>query len=142
MCVLLSEPQRSQSHFLHPELISINRSIFFRFYQSLIYAYNYSVSNNICLQSKLSYSHSLSALQLVRFLQFPHILLQGWVLIKVIQHITIQSLERKVVCHFSHIKFNSNPVSTFSIEHFISYLHEQFDMLIFPQEIFAESHPL
>lgn len=81
-------------------------------------------------------------MQLIQFLQFPHILLQGWVHIKVIQHATIQSLEGHINFHFSHIKFSSNPVSTSTTAHRISYLHEQFDMLVFPQEIFAESHPL
>lgn len=81
-------------------------------------------------------------MQLVEFLQFPHILLQGWVLIKIIQHVTIQGLEGNINFHFSHIKFTSHPVPTLFMEHYISYLHEQFDMLVFPQELFAESHPL
>lgn len=96
-------------------------------------------------QSKSLFGHSLSAVQLVESLQFPHILLQGWMLIKIIQHVTAQTLEGNV--HFSfcpchtHFKFPSHPASTlFPLR--VSYLHEQFDMFVFSQEVFAESHPL
>lgn len=81
-------------------------------------------------------------MRLVQCLQLPHVLLQGWVHIKVIQHVTIQSLEGNVRFHFSHLKLGSHPVSASSLEHYISYLHEEFDMFVLPQEIFAESHPL
>lgn len=81
-------------------------------------------------------------MQLVQFLQFPHIRLQGWVLIEIIQHVTVQSLKGNVNFHFSHIKITSHPVSTLSLVHHIPYLHKQFDMLVFPQEVFAQGHPL
>lgn len=91
-------------------------------------------------QSRLSYGHSLSAMQLVQFLQFFHILLQGWVLTEIIKHVTVQSLEGNVNFHSCHTEFSS--LSGFHPFHYISYLREKFDMLVFSQEIFAETHPL
>lgn len=88
------------------------------------------------------YMNSLSAMQVVEFLQLPHIPLQGRVLIKIIQHTTIKSLEGNVNFHFSHTKFTSHPVSTLFRLHSVSYLHEELDMLVFSQEVFAERHPL
>lgn len=88
------------------------------------------------------YMNSLSAMQVVEFLQLPHIPLQGRVLIKIIQHTTIKSLEGNVNFHFSHTKFTSHPVSTLFRLHSVSYLHEELDMLVFSQEVFAEQHPL
>lgn len=46
-------------------------------------------------------SHSLSAMQHVKFLQLPHILFQDWVLKKVVQHVTAQSLEGNINLQFS-----------------------------------------
>lgn len=83
--------------------------------------------------------HSLPAMQLVDLLHFHHILLQGWVLIKIIQHVTTQSLEGNVSFYFPHIKFTAHP---FPCASYTSYLNEEFDVLIFSQEVFAEKHPL
>lgn len=47
------------------------------------------------------HSHSLSAMQHVKLLQLPHILFQGRVLKKVIQHVTAQSLEGNINFHSS-----------------------------------------
>lgn len=65
-----------------------------------IYVLHNPASSNLKWQSRLSRGHSLSAMQLVQSLQIPHILLQGWVLIKIIQHVTTQSLEGNVNFHF------------------------------------------
>lgn len=81
-------------------------------------------------------------MQLVQFLQLLHILLQGRVLIQLVQHVTIQSLEGNVSFHSTQIKHTSHPVYTLSLVHYISYLQEKFDVLVLPQEVFAEGHPL
>lgn len=47
-------------------------------------------------------------MQLVQSLQLPHILLQAWVLIEIIQYVTTQSLKGKVNVHISHIKCSSH----------------------------------
>lgn len=81
-------------------------------------------------------------MRLVQLLQFPHILLQRWVLIEIIQHVMIQSLEGNYNVYSSHIKFTSQTMSTLFQVHRIPYLHKQFDVLVLPQEIFAKGHPL
>lgn len=63
---------------------------------------------NQAVSYKLSHGHSLSAMQLVQSLQFPHILLQARVLIEIIQHVTTQSLKGKVNVHISHINSSSH----------------------------------
>lgn len=78
-------------------------------------------------------SHSLSAMQHVKFLQLPHILFQGRVLEKVIQHVTAQSLEGNINFHSSLRLWFPN---------FVSYLHEELDALVVTQEIVAQLHPL
>lgn len=54
----------------------------------------------------------------------------------------IKSLEGNVNFQLSRIKFISHLPSTHFRVHYVSYLHEHFDMLVFPQEAIAEWHPL
>lgn len=122
------------AHCTHPDLISTDPSVFPFYGLASMY---WTI---LCLMT--SYDHSLSAMQLVQFLQIPHILLQDWVLIKIIQHVTIQRLEGNVNFNFSHISSAHTPVSALFTEDYVSYLHEHFDVLVLPQEVFAESHPL
>lgn len=85
-------------------------------------------------------------MQLVQLLQLHQIPLQGRVLIKIIQHIAIQSLEGNVSFHLFHCK--NSPPTQFPpfffpfAQYCTSYLHEDFDVLVFSQEVFAEGRPL
>lgn len=81
-------------------------------------------------------------MRLMELLQLPHILLQGRVRVKVVQHTAVQSLEGNVRFHSFHISLSSEPVSGLPRNIMLPYLHEHFDMLVLPQEISAERHPL
>lgn len=100
-----SDHQRSQSHFLHPDL----KSMINQFYQSF-------KSNNSWWHGAFP-QNSLSPMRLMEPLQLPHILLQGRVRVKVVQHTAVQSLEGNVRFHSFHISLSSDPVSGLSAEH-------------------------
>lgn len=79
-------------------------------------------------------------MQHVKFLQLPHVLFQGRVLIKVIQHVTAQSLTGDIDFHSSFRAFSVR-ISGVARRH-VSHLHEVFDTLVVAQEVVAQLHPL
>lgn len=77
-------------------------------------------------------------MQLAEPLQLPHVLLQGRVSVEVVQHAAVQGLEGNSAPIMFH------PCSGFGSALAVScvYLHEHFDVLVLPQEVSAQRHPL